>query len=181
MTTPPPDLPAADALLTGRRSVVRAAAVVWTAPVIALAATAPAHAASGGADLGVVLVPPVRVYKPLTTQQDRLDLVATIENTGVSATTQLTVVVDVVSSPDAPFDFVNASAEPGPGYTELPATRPPGVDRRFTFLADAQLPADGTRQFTATVDLDIGSAGTVTVTAFPGGPGTPGTASADFL
>ena len=163
---------------TTRRTVLAAA---WTVPVVQLATAAPAHAMSGASVLAVDLVPPVRLFKPLTTRQDLVNAVAYIRNLGAQSTTALTVIVDVVHDPSARFDFTNASAEPGPGFVLVELQRPPGIDRRFVFDAVAELEPDAVVSFSAMIDLDIGSAGRLTVQAVPGGIGTSDTASATFL
>lgn len=170
-----------------RRTVVRAGATAaWVVPAIQLVGVAPAFAASGPAALSVTLAPPVRT--PGTTAPTALrslNLVSSIDNANSSATVGLTVVVHLVPTGAAGFDFYNTTATGAPpmGFAAPVKSFVIGNDKSVTFAytATSQLSGNGTTAFNPSFDLLTPQSGTVTVTAVPGGAGTSGTDGGSFV
>ena len=134
-----------------RRQLLKAGALVWTAPVIAMATAAPAYATSAS-NLSTSTITVRSPQKPIAV--DTL-----IKNTGTGPTTALKV---TVTAPNA----VSATQAAPDGWT-VQVTGPNTV----VFTAAAQLPGNTNRPASFVVERGSNGAGTVTVVIDPGGGG----------
>ena len=134
-----------------RRQLLKAGALVWTVPVIAVATAAPAYATSAS-DLSTSTVSVTSPQKPIS-----VDTV--IRNTGTAPTTALKV---TVTSPNA----VSATQAAPAGWT-VQVTGPNTV----VFTAVDQLAGSTNLAASFVVERGNNGAGTVTVVIDPGGGG----------
>ncbi|MGA8847690.1 MAG: hypothetical protein WB471_13830 [Nocardioides sp.] len=151
-----------------RRSVVRGgAALAWSVPVVLLATSAPAHAASGDTTLQVVLSQPVRGLDATKTPptQTALMVSSTITNTGTFPTRALSVVLRVTAS--TPIELSQSTASAVAGFA-TPVRSGSGQQVFFTYLANSQLDALSSIVFNPTVQLQSETDGALQVAASPG-------------
>lgn len=134
-----------------RRQLLKAGALVWTAPVIAVASAAPAYATSAS-NLSTSTVTVRSPQKPIA-----VDTV--IRNSGTGPTTALKV---TVTAPNA----VSATQVAPDGWT-VQVTGPNTV----VFTAADQLPGNTNLAASFVVERGNNGAGTVTVVIDPGGGG----------
>lgn len=134
-----------------RRQLLKAGALVWTAPVIAVATAAPAYATSAS-DLSTSTVTVRSPQKPIS-----VDTV--IRNAGTGPTTALTVTVT------APNPVSTTQVAPD-GWT-VQVTGP----STLVFTATAQLSGNTDLAVSFVVARGNNGAGTVTVVIDPGGGG----------
>lgn len=134
-----------------RRQLLKAGALVWTAPVIAVATAAPAYATSAS-DVSTSIITVTSPQKPI-----RVNTV--LKNAGTGPTTALKV---TVTAPNP----VSATQVAPAGWT-VQVTGPSTV----VFIATAQLAGATNLAADFVVDRGNNGAGTVTVVIDPGGGG----------
>lgn len=169
-----PDFPSSAG--TTRRTVVRGAATAaWAVPAITLMSAAPAVAASGPAAVAVGTYNAQRVGGLAGNTLSA----STISNLNTLATTALVVIVEF--EPNAGGNFGTSTVNTAPTGWGSPVVASYGagnVNRRFTYTAPTQLsgtgtPANASRAFGMNINLTpTASAGTMRITANPGGAGT---------
>ena len=142
-----------------------------------LATTAPAVAASGPAALSVSVTGAQRQTTVVSgATYHRVAVTSTISNPNrlpsQSLTVSMTVTLDSVLQWGTTPDAVATGWTGGTAPTGL------GASRTFTYTADAQIASNSTKAFNPlvrTFSTVISTVGTVSVTATPGGAGSPGT------
>lgn len=129
-----------------RRSIV---ATAWTTPVVVAAASVPAYAATGAANVTTTLLPPVRVLSTLPIN-------ATLRNVGGQATASLKVVLEL-TVPAGTGTAVSSSTPLGWGTPSVDADQF-GTSCKITYTASDQIAANGTKSFAPTLNLAGNSA-----------------------
>lgn len=147
-----------------RRSIVVAA---WSAPIVVVAAAAPSYAASGAANVTIMLLPPVRVLSTLPIN-------ATLRNVGGQATASLKVVLEL-TVPAGTSTAVSTSTPLG-WEPQTPVADQFGTSCKITYIASDQIAANGTKSFAPTINLAGNSAAAGSARLVPS-VATPGVAS----
>lgn len=159
------------ALQPERRQLLKAGALVWTVPVIAMATAAPAYASSGAVMAASSGTNPLQPFSRRGTGGAFfIDANLTLRNTGTSSTSALTVTITVPSG-------VSATGQVAPADWSVTVLNTTQV--RFALLvppATQIAGPTGERVVSFTVRRSAGNASElITAVVDPGGGGIPGT------